>query len=613
MATLATLFSPVLLVLMLLCLLEGFGVSMASAASVGSSPHLPDLNGNDVVDLNDLVIFARAYGSSPGDPNWNSSADFYNDGKVDLQDLILMAQDFGKGCRVYDFDDLSAWNVSSGGWSVQNGTLEGFSTSDGLIYAGNATWTDCTFTAEVKFAGDSVTSEAALAFCVSDPNNFYYAGLGCFGHRVSISRHVSNVWQELAFSGDTAEVERDVWYVLSVEVSGGSISMYLDGSLQLSVEDSTLVLGSVGIRIWDSHVIVDYVTAVGFPASQGQPAHHVLYADGIVLRAPTGVGVHLIGTIADYNVLSRDIWFSYDDVQKMKSYGSNALELGDLWFKDMVPHRVIDQSWINRLDTWVSWCTQAQMYCIINFENFEYKSWGGDAPVWLIDKYATPWTEDVWNRASIDFWDVDNPLQEDSRQAVLAGFQFLANRYKNDKYVLFGLFDEPFAGNNLVNYKNAEHLSITYARFVERIVDAIRSAGAEQLIIVNKPYVWYYTNHFEPVNRNGIVWDDHAYVSTGLNISDWEAMFSRYVQTYVYAFKKPFIVGGYGVYPFSEYNSTLSDWRTTLQKQVTFLKSLPICGYLWFEYPWLEGQYYDYVYNYLTKEDSDYILQTIYG
>jgi hypothetical protein len=357
-------------------------------------------------------------------------------------------------------------------------------------------------------------------------------------------------------------------------------------------------------------VIIDYATVIG-----AGPGHSVLYADGTKLRAPSGKEVVLVGTMVDYNELNPDIWFGLDDVQRMKSYGGNALELLGLWFKDMMPQRgVIDQNWVNRLDMWVSWCEQAQMYCDINFGNFEYKSWGPEAPTWFLEgKYSLPWSKDTWNQASIDFWDVDNPLQEDNRQAVLAGFQFLANRYKNDKYVLFGLFDEPFAGNNLIDEQNAEHLSITYASFVERIVDTIRSAGAGQLVFVNKPYVWYYTYHFEPVNRDGIVWDDHGYVSTNLNISQWETLFNKYVQTYVYTLKKPFIVGGYGVYPFSEYNSTLSDWRTTLKQQVTFLKSLPICGYLWFMYPWLEGQYYDYVYNYLTKDDSDYILQTIYG
>jgi hypothetical protein len=618
MLTITAFFSRVFLVLLLLCLLEvGFKVSVASTAEQGSGPRLPDLNGDGIVDMRDIAIYVRAYGSHAGDPDWNSAADLNYDGVVDMGDVAIIIEDYRKNCRVYGFDELSDWNVSGGNWSVQNGALEGFSNYEGLIYAGNATLGDCTFTAKLKIVADSPQAEAAICVYL-DPGNFYWAGFGCWGHRFSISRMVNYVPEELVFSGNRTDIAKDVWHTVSVEVSNGTIMLSVDDALELGADDSTFESGLVGLRTWSSHVIVDYVTVIGHTGpGYHAPAHEVLYADGTKLRSPSGQEVALVGTIVDYNVLKRDIWFSSDDVQKMKSYGSNAVELVGLLWRDMMPDNargVIDQDWINRLDTWVSWCEQAQMYCIITFDNFEYKPWGREAPVWFLEgKYSHPWNKTTWRQACIDFWDVDNPLQEDNRQAVIAGFQFLANRYKNNKYVVFGLFDEPFCGNDLVNWENAEHLSITYARFVERILDAMRSTGAEQLIVVNKPFVWWYTDHFEPVNRDGIVWDDHAYVSTDLGISKWKAMFDGYVQTYVYALKKPWLVGGYGVYPFSEYDGALSDWRTTLKEQVTFLKSLPICGRLWFEYPYLEGQYYDYVSNYLTKDDSDYILQTIYG
>jgi hypothetical protein len=251
---------------LLLSLLEvGFKVSVAFAAEVGSGPRLPDLNGDGVVDMRDIAIAIRACGSQAGDPNWNSAADLNYDGVVNMDDVAAIVKDFAKKCRTYDFNDMSDWIVSGGNWSVQNGTLEGSSSYDGLIYVGDAAWKDSAFTARLKFAGDSEYTEAAVAFLARarDPNNFYYAGLGCWGHRVSISTRVGGVWRELAFSGDVADVEKDVWYVLAVKVSGGAIMLYLDGSLELSVNDSTFVSGSVGISIWDSHVIVDYVTAIG--------------------------------------------------------------------------------------------------------------------------------------------------------------------------------------------------------------------------------------------------------------------------------------------------------------------------------------------------------------
>lgn len=618
MPTRTAFFSGVFLVLLLLGLVEvGFKVSVASAAEAGSGPRLPDLNGDGVVDMRDIAISARAYGSHAGDPNWNSVADLNYDGVVNMDDVAVIAGDFGKKCRVYDFNDLSGWNVSGGNWSVQNGALDGFSNYEGLIYAGNAMLGDCTFTAKLMIAADSSQAEAAICVYL-DPGNYYWAGLGCWGHGISISRMVNYVPEELVFSGNSTDVAEDVWYTVSVEVSNGTIVLSVDDSLELAVDDSTFESGLVGIRTLSSHVIVDYVTVIGRAGpGYGAPAPDVLYADGTKLLSPSGQEVSLVGTQVDYNVLNRDIWFNMDDVQKMKSYGGTVVELHALSFSDMMPQRgVIDQNWIDRLDKWVSWCEEAQLYCIISFGSFEYSPWGPVAPVWFLEgKYNYPWNKTTWNQASIDFWDIDNPLQEDNRQAVLGGFQFIANRYKNDKYVLFGLFNEPFNGNDLVNSGNAEHLSIVYARFVESIVDTIRSTGAKQLIFVDKPFCWFSTSHFEPVNRDGIVWEDHLYVAPGFDVPQWETAVSEYVQRYVQNFQKPFYVGEYGFINFTNgiISNDFPNWKQVLQEEVSFLKTLPVCGYSWHEYPWLYGEYYDYVYGTFTADESEYILRTIYG
>jgi peroxiredoxin len=55
-----------------------------------------DLNGDGRVGLDDLVILARAYGSRPGDPNWNPVADIDGNGMVGLLDLVILAQHYGQ-------------------------------------------------------------------------------------------------------------------------------------------------------------------------------------------------------------------------------------------------------------------------------------------------------------------------------------------------------------------------------------------------------------------------------------------------------------------------------------------------------------------------------------
>src|SRR5262249_31698753 len=45
-----------------------------------------DVNGDGTVNIGDLAVFAEAYGSSQGNPNYNVAADFNQNGAVNLYD-----------------------------------------------------------------------------------------------------------------------------------------------------------------------------------------------------------------------------------------------------------------------------------------------------------------------------------------------------------------------------------------------------------------------------------------------------------------------------------------------------------------------------------------------
>jgi uncharacterized protein (DUF2141 family) len=57
---------------------------------------LGDVNGDGKVDVKDVFIVYKAFGSSPGSPNWNPLADLNGDGKVDVKDVFIVAKSFGK-------------------------------------------------------------------------------------------------------------------------------------------------------------------------------------------------------------------------------------------------------------------------------------------------------------------------------------------------------------------------------------------------------------------------------------------------------------------------------------------------------------------------------------
>jgi hypothetical protein len=55
-----------------------------------------DLNKDGTVNILDIFIVAQAFGSKPGDKNWNSTADLNKNGTVNIVDIFAVAWDFGK-------------------------------------------------------------------------------------------------------------------------------------------------------------------------------------------------------------------------------------------------------------------------------------------------------------------------------------------------------------------------------------------------------------------------------------------------------------------------------------------------------------------------------------
>jgi len=69
---------------------------MASTTFKLQAELITDIDGNGVVDILDIALVARAWGSTPGDPRWDPRCDINGNGKVDILDLALVARDYGK-------------------------------------------------------------------------------------------------------------------------------------------------------------------------------------------------------------------------------------------------------------------------------------------------------------------------------------------------------------------------------------------------------------------------------------------------------------------------------------------------------------------------------------
>jgi len=54
-----------------------------------------DVNRDGIIDAQDLSLLSAAYGSKPGDPNWNPDCDLNGDGKVDGKDNAIASKNYG--------------------------------------------------------------------------------------------------------------------------------------------------------------------------------------------------------------------------------------------------------------------------------------------------------------------------------------------------------------------------------------------------------------------------------------------------------------------------------------------------------------------------------------
>jgi hypothetical protein len=81
-----------------------------------------DLNGDGIIDIEDIAEAARAFGTVPGDRRWNSYADLDRDGKIDGMDLVMVAKNFGKSytMTVVRPQVSTSWNPAEDSYGQRN-------------------------------------------------------------------------------------------------------------------------------------------------------------------------------------------------------------------------------------------------------------------------------------------------------------------------------------------------------------------------------------------------------------------------------------------------------------------------------------------------------------
>jgi len=76
--------------------INGQSDAASALVQVLESLKIYDVNGDGFIDMADIAIAARAYGSAPGDPHWDPRADINHDDFIDMSDISAIARHYGE-------------------------------------------------------------------------------------------------------------------------------------------------------------------------------------------------------------------------------------------------------------------------------------------------------------------------------------------------------------------------------------------------------------------------------------------------------------------------------------------------------------------------------------
>ncbi len=298
----------------------------------------------------------------------------------------------------------------------------------------------------------------------------------------------------------------------------------------------------------------------------GAPPDYSLHVNGTNIVNSAGTTVYLFGATLDHNEWSKE-FFTNEDIDRLKEYGANIVEIHQARLARLKPTRdTFNETYLRLIDNVANRCEAAKVYYIINIEDLSYTIWASGMPDWMLDGHgygAAPYSETIVKQACLDFWDLSNPLHDDNRKAFVDLWVYLAIRY-NKPHALYSIVNEPISHIPLgTGTESSESIGRSYAQFMTEVIDAIHKVSSN-LIVVDRPYLWY-QGDIQPISREGIIWEDHAYVNEAgeFEINTWKAYVDNSKDLFMKDFGKPLCIGEFGPLPVD-----MPSWDTVLRLQV---------------------------------------------
>ncbi len=128
-------------------------------------------------------------------------------------------------------------NPTDGKWEIKNGKLNqtttemNYTNTGSVVYFGDDTWTDYTFTVEATKTGGE--EGFLIPFGVKDTENNYFWNIGGWGNtRSTVQLVENNIKTEILGTSSDFTVETGKTYEIKLEISGRTVKGYIDGVLQ---------------------------------------------------------------------------------------------------------------------------------------------------------------------------------------------------------------------------------------------------------------------------------------------------------------------------------------------------------------------------------------------
>lgn len=182
-----------------------------------------------------------------------------------------------------DFEGaVDGWIQAKGEWVLaeEEGSTNirlpsiGSGSEEGILLAGDATWTDYIVEARVKAYSNGASGYASgIAARASDENNLYLFRLNWANNRAQMLKKQNGVWTSLKSTTSAIDLSLHEWYTLAFEVKGNSFKGYVNGELVLEYTDDSLQYGGIGVRTYNQEAAFDDFKVWLYDSPRMSPAY----------------------------------------------------------------------------------------------------------------------------------------------------------------------------------------------------------------------------------------------------------------------------------------------------------------------------------------------------